>query len=197
MKISILCTQHNSNEMPSRKKSSDEAAELPKPPAWGTSHAKELLLDDIRDGIWKRGDPPRAVWLSREEFQKYKQSNFGQNFRAACDQLAAAQARAKTDAAAVVNDRKIHPRSDTTFYGYPRWDGSKASHLLVQDLNDMADGTLETMKPKALQETREEYLAFPLDVFRDHIKQIRRKQVEGEYWNEFWHQKKLRKQGLL
>jgi hypothetical protein len=180
-----------------RREEEEEEEEGPEPPAWGTSHAKELLLDDIRAGIWKRGDPPAAVRLSRPEFEAYKLKKFGPNFRAACDQLSEAQARAKADAAAIANDRQIHPRSALTVHGYPQWDGSTASLLLIQDLKDIEEGRLAIMKPKALRELRDEYLAFPLDVFRKHIHQNHRIQVEGAYWQAYWRQQKLTKQGLL
>jgi hypothetical protein len=68
---------------------------------------------------------------------------------------------------------------------------------LIQDLKDIEEGRLAIMKPKALRESRDEYLAFPLDVFRKHIHQNRRIQVEGAYWQAYWRQQKLKKQGLL
>jgi hypothetical protein len=182
--------------MPRSKKTPNAPAPAPKtkkPPAWGSSRAKEILLEDIKAGIWKRGDPPAAIWLSRDEYQIYDKSNFGNNFRAACDQLERAQARANADAAAVFNDRQIHPRSSMTSYGYPHWDLSTASQLLLQDIEY---GKLDFMTPKELRESREEFLDFPLDVFRKHIHQYRRKMVEEEYWKKYWHQQKLKKQGL-
>jgi hypothetical protein len=166
----------------------------PEPPAWGTSRAKEILLDDIRNGIWKRGDPPTSVWLSREEFQVYKQRNFGTNFRAACDQLVAAQGRAKTDADAVAHDLQLHPRPTSSLHGYPHWQNSRAEALLNVDIDG---GKLDFMTPSALRETREEYLAFPLPVFTGHIQQERRKRIEGEYWKQYHLNRKLKKQGLL
>jgi hypothetical protein len=59
----------------------------------------------------------------------------------------------------------------------------------------MAPGKHEYMKAKVLQETREEFLPFPLDVFCNHIQHERRKMVEGEWWREYCLQQKLKKKG--
>jgi hypothetical protein len=40
------------------------------------------------------------------------------------------------------------------------------------------------LKPKDLWETREEYKAFPLDVFRNHKYREERKQKEKVYWQK-------------
>jgi hypothetical protein len=51
---------------------------------------------------------------------------------------------------------------------YPLWHESDASKLLEKDLKD---GLKKEMTPLQFQQTREEYLVFPSDVFRKHIYQ--------------------------
>jgi hypothetical protein len=178
--------------MPSRTTSPKPKGKKPCP--WGSSRAKEMLLDDIKAGIWKLGDPPSAVWLSCPEFQVYKQSTFGNNFRNLCRWLDKEQARAKADAAAVANDRQLHPCPTITCRGYPFWDASPAAKLLQFDIEY---GKADLLKPAELRNTRDEYLVFPANVFAKHVEQELRKRIEGEWWKEYWLKKKLEKQGLL
>jgi predicted RNase H-like nuclease (RuvC/YqgF family) len=49
------------------------------------------------------------------------------------------------------------------------------------------------MKPKELWKSRDQYLEFPLDVFRDHIHQEKRKQREAPYWVVKRNKKGMRK----
>jgi hypothetical protein len=48
------------------------------------------------------------------------------------------------------------------------WHKSEAKNLLKKDIND---GRHKEMKPEVLHGTREEYQAFPLKTFRNHIYQ--------------------------
>ena len=70
------------------------------------------------------------------------------------------------------------PRQPNTIRGYPHWDGHPASNLLEKDVKD---GTAE-MKPSALYDTKDEHKQFPIEVFRDHIYQEKRKQREEAGW---------------
>ena len=72
-----------------------------------------------------------------------------------------------------------YPREETTERGYPFWDTHEARVLLA---NDVRKGTSDKMFPKELWESRDEYLCFPLEVFRDHNYQERRKQREEPGW---------------
>ena len=62
-----------------------------------------------------------------------------------------------------------------TFREYPLWHGNDASWLLKKDLKD---GVEKGMMLFEFQHTREEYHAFPYDIFRKHIYQDERKQRE-------------------
>ena len=73
-----------------------------------------------------------------------------------------------------------NPRLEMTVRGYPFWDTHPASKLLEKDY---ADGTVDAIvSKKALWLSRPEYLEFPLDVFRYHYYQGRRKQMAGAHW---------------
>ena len=81
---------------------------------------------------------------------------------------------------------------NSTRGNYPEWEGSDAQKLLKKD---MEDGRHETMQPMELWETRDTYLLFPLDVFRDHIyqeirtnkylKQCKADEKYGDKWKDF------------
>jgi hypothetical protein len=71
------------------------------------------------------------------------------------------------------------PRNSLTIRGYPFWDTSCACKLLTED---WLNGNVQSIKPADLWKSREEYKEFPLHIFRAHIYQEKRKQLEGPYW---------------
>jgi len=89
------------------------------------------------------------------------------------------QAKADFDSKALASDRHVHPPPAITSRGYPRWCGSEAERLLKADIDD---GNLTGIKPKDLHQSRPEYQAFPLKVFRDHIAQETRSRLGRSYW---------------
>ena len=72
----------------------------------------------------------------------------------------------QSDCEAYGHDRAIVNREIANAPGNKPWHLSNAKELLVAD---MSEGKHLTMAPKDLQATREEYMAFSLKVFRDHI----------------------------
>ena len=66
----------------------------------------------------------------------------------------------------------------------PRWNGSAAQRLLTLDFPEYTAGRKNGsgMLPKNLWQSRPEYQAFDLKVFRDHIGQIARSKTESGYW---------------
>ena len=75
---------------------------------------------------------------------------------------------------------------------YPQWQDSEAEQLLKSDL---AAGIGTSIKPEQLWNSRKEYQAFPLTVFRKHIHQELRAELETGYWlNKKEEKKKEKKQ---
>lgn len=148
------------------------------PAKWQNSDAKKLLHQDILDGRVVDTMTPKKVLGMRPEYVPYAK-NFGTNLRNLQKAIRDNQARADSDSAALAHDRRIFPPSANTFQGYPRWDGSGAQRLLREDIGA---GLTSNCEPKTLHQTRPEYQAFPLTVFRDHIYQEQRSQRERAYW---------------
>lgn len=147
---------------------------------WAKSKAKELLFQDIVAG--KAEGSNRAIYNSRPDYAATQPNfkNFSQSVSRLRKFIATHQARADEDAAALANDVLERPRALVDPRGYPRWDTSKASDLLKQDI---ADGKHDEMAPKMLWQSRDEYKkVFPLEVFRDHIHQELRAIREKAYW---------------
>ena len=86
------------------------------------------------------------------------------------------------DQLAVENDRRVNPRNLLTQHGYPFWDTHEASRLLKEDIKQ---GQTDGRSPKEIYDSpsrRDAYHKFPLEVFRQHIYQERRKQTESVVW---------------
>jgi hypothetical protein len=152
----------------------------PKPETpWKDSRAKKKLTKDILSGKVPPEWKPKQVFAMRPDLYKDYEKNFGSNLRRLQKCLKDQQDRADEDDAAVRHDLGLYPRSAAAAAnGYPRWDGSAAQHLLRQD---MKDGR-HVLKAKALRETREEYMEFPLKVLNDHIHQEKRALLGKSYW---------------
>ncbi len=98
------------------------------------------------------------------EFEKFKS-----RLNALRDQIRNEMSRAEEDEEAFLIYVKNHPKATTSAMGnYPEWEGHAAQKLLQAD---MAQGYHLTMEPKELWLSEDEYVLFPLKVFRDHIHQ--------------------------
>lgn len=149
------------------------------PVPWGKSKAKELLFQDIVAG--RADGTARAIYGSRPEYAAAQPNfnTFAGNVYRLRKWIAKHQVRADEDAAALAQDVSENPRVLMDPRGYPRWDQSEAFGLLKQDI---ADGKHDEMAPQQLQQTRDEYKDFPLEVFRNHIHQELRAIREKAYW---------------
>ena len=137
--------------------------------------AKPLLEQDIIDNRVKDHMLPAEV---REIRTEYKQcgKTFGSNYRRLQKGIRKDRSRAFLDAAAFVNDKaKYGLAADMDEY----WDGSEAQKLLAEDVKF---GLHKLMKPKSLRLSRPEYRKFELEIFRGHIYQETRRNVETNYW---------------
>jgi hypothetical protein len=88
--------------------------------------------------------------------------------------------KATVDDLALLHDRQLHPiNMENPSMPYLRWDLHPAQGLLKIDVDN---GRHELYKPMQLQQTREEYKVFPLEVFCKHIEQEKRSRRETPYW---------------
>lgn len=158
----------------------DEEYDGPDP--WEFSEAKKLLERDIVNGLVgsvATGLAPKEVYVMRPEYADYEYPKFVRwlySLRVKYEELLNLAAE---DGEALAHDLQLGLRINSK--PYPRWPGSDAERLLNQDIK--AGKHLE-MKPRELLASRPEYapwVPFP-KIFRDHIHQELRAQLERPYW---------------
>jgi hypothetical protein len=152
------------------------------PSPWRNSHAKQLLKKDIVAGCVTSSMPAEEVYAMRPKWYKgYKFQNFKTNLENLHKRMSKDQNRASEDLAACLHEMQI-PRPQAAAVAaaaYPRWQDSEAEQLLKNDI-EAGIGTL--IKPEQLWNSREEYQAFPLTVFRKHIQQELCAELATGYW---------------
>jgi hypothetical protein len=137
---------------------------------WKDSEAKQLLREDIISGVVPASMAAKDVYDMRPEYKKWSYQNFPTNLRHLRKAIGDSYERMLADCEAYGHDRALlvklragkNPRGDIP------WHKSEAKKLLKQDIDD---GKHRQMKPESLHGTREEYQAFPLTTFRNHIYQ--------------------------
>jgi hypothetical protein len=92
--------------------------------------------------------------------------------------------RAEEDLAAFLHQMRTCPRSCR----YPRWQDSEAQRLLKIDIEAVI-GTSSLLHTQQLWRSRQEYQAFPLNVFRKLLHQETQAEIEKSYW--LFHKKKV------
>lgn len=145
---------------------------------WATSEAKRLLRNSIIAGIVKRGDDVVEVHKSNPEYQKWAIANFKTNMKNLIEVIALDYKRMAEDCRGYGHDlellREYRKNNPTIQEDVTPWHKSMAKKLLEDDMNNKKH--LE-MQPIELYQTRLEYRAFPLTVFRNHIYQEKKKRA--------------------
>ena len=162
-------------------------ANLPKPPPWGTSIAKQtlkLLLESDTDREIHSMDAA-AVQMLSSFFEDYSQTNFKTNLKNLKESIRTEKAAVKSDEEFLLRDKVIVESKEMY---YPPWEKSEAKRLLRKDVQDKKH---EHIKPKQLRETRPEYMMFTGKVFGKHIYQEELSQGQRSYW---MHRKKLKQE---
>jgi hypothetical protein len=146
---------------------------------WRKSKAKQLLYEAIMDGVVpleakdEHGNMTMSIkdiYLVHQEFAFYSFEKFPNRLKALRDKIKELDSRADEDELAFKIYKKNHKPSLFSHKGYIQWQGSSAREYLLDDLDDYLKDP--NKKPKDLWLSREEYRnEFPLDAFRDKIKQ--------------------------
>jgi hypothetical protein len=150
----------------------------PKKQKWATSEAKRLLRDAIIAGTVKRGDAAEQVHKSNSEYTKWPIKNFKTNMNNLFDAIALDYKRMTEDCISYGKDLEIimEYRRHNPLPQIP-WHKSEAKTLLEKDMNNKKH---IDMKPQELYESRPEYRAFSLGVFRGHIYQQQKKELNKD-----------------
>ena len=146
-----------------------------KEPAWNKSLAKELLYQDLKNGVIPLNSKTlsvKEVVAMRPEFGGDDPTNlkkFSQRLRSARKFVADRKGRAESDRLGIEHDLAI---IQSTGYvsngGEKKWYGSEAERLLKSDVNDKKH---ETMTAKQFYESRHVYKDFTFATIRDKIRQ--------------------------
>ena len=173
----------------------------PPPPKWSKSLAK-LNLEALVEVGFDRDDDGNQLLLENilemdERFHLYP--SFASYLKKVRETVDCRQLKADRDQAAINQHLEKHPPSQTdapridisgNFVVYPKWQGSEAKNLLLQDIIFLIENDLfNDVKPKTLWLLRYEYKEYPLKVFREHIYQAIRTSKQINYNN---HRKELK-----
>jgi len=152
------------------------------PKKWGKSHARKLLYNDIKEGIVQIDGKVdnklcTKVYAMHSEYAEWNFDKFPSRIRGIQKIIKKNLERADDDQASFNKFCENNPVSQSSHYGYIQWQGSDAQKLVKRDLKNgvIASYTKEKYKyPKmAYWLTKEEfYDKFPLQVFRDKIRQV-------------------------
>ena len=139
---------------------------------WRKSKAKKVLYELLIDGIVPMEDgvmPLEDIYFLHEEFANYSFDRFGGRLKR-LQKSNELNDRAQDDLEAFENFKGNHNPSLFPHKGYAPWQGLTAQELLWDDLEAYMNDP--SKKPKDLWMSRQEYHdEFPLDAFRDKIKQ--------------------------
>ena len=138
--------------------------------------AKPILEKDYLEGRVKDTMFPRDVRMLRPQYMLVKAENFSTNLRAMKKRIGLHKNRSIQDKEAFIHDTSLYELAVNDSFN---WDGSAAQCLLMVDVKA---GMHRLLKPKALRLLRPEYQEFDLDVFRAHIYQEARSELETPYW---------------
>ena len=143
---------------------------------WRKSKAKKILYQAILDGTVPLNDKNfetmslEDIYSIDPELSLYDFKKFKSRLNRLRDKVLFLNKRADDDLAAFGNYKKNHKPSLFSHKGYIQWQGSSAQEYLWEDLDAFMNDP--NMKPKDLWMSRPEYMnEFPLDAFRDKIKQ--------------------------
>lgn len=146
---------------------------------WKNSKAKQLLRKDIlegrvpleaRDANNRSTKPLKEIYGLHPELQEYFYKNFSRRLASLRKTIKEEKVRQALDQEAFDNYIQNHPsRSLLSKQGFIQWQGSEAQQRLLEDIA----ANLHTAMSKAdLYGSRSEYYEnFPLQVFRDKLKQ--------------------------
>lgn len=144
------------------------------PDKWGKSKARQLLYDDLMDGLVPLDPKDKSmsiedIYCMRIEYAQYHFDDFEGRLDGVRKIIQDLNVRAEIDRNAFDNYVSSHEVSIFAHGGYIQWQGSDAQKLLQEDIKNKKH---LTMKKFDLWSSRVEYYKeFPLKVFRDKVAQ--------------------------
>ena len=164
----------NRKTKPAKNEAEEEEPGIP----WKNSKAKQLLYKDIMDGRVplqaKTADGKSTMSLSeiynlRPEFKEYLYTKFSSRLSSLRKTIADNNRRAELDQEAFDNYVEHTEVASFSSKGYIQWQGSDAQKLCQEDIESSFHKSMSRLD---LYGSREEYYTnFPLDAFRDKVRQ--------------------------
>jgi len=160
---------------------------------WGKSEAREYAIKQLmKKDSWMSAEiifgnfhgipwthTANDIWKEEPMFQKYNLDRFTDNLKRLHRSIQNFFELSDWDQAALNKEKLIYPVDIMLKRGYPRWNTSRAKELLEKDVNEQKHvGIL----PRELRLTRQEFKEFPLDVFRDRLYAVIRKDRSDVFW---------------
>jgi hypothetical protein len=155
-----------------KKKEQQQQSKEKKKNKWRKSKAKQILYEMLLDGTvpMENTMPLEDIYLLDEEFDNFDFDKFKGRLDRLKKKIRELDSRADEDLEAFRIYKRNHKPSLFSHKGYIQWQGSTAQELLWDDLDAYLKDP--NKKPKDLWMSRKEYHdEFPLDAFRDKIKQ--------------------------
>ena len=152
---------------------------------WISSDEKNVLRKDILSGAVLDDMPADLVYDMHDGiYDIFPFEKFKTNLRNLQKAIRLKKEDAQRDEELLRNTLQNRPNVAVQ-PPYPSWGYSEAQTLLS---NDIKSGSHLRMKPSELWSTREEYMVYPISVFRDHLYKEITKPVAKAYWD---HQREM------
>jgi hypothetical protein len=158
----------------------DSNSEKKKVVGWKGCQARKTILKllmDKKSSIHTMTN--MEIYESHLSFQEFERKYFLRNLKNLQKMAAADLVQIEKQEDDFQYERNRFPREELTAGGYPFWDSHSASLLMKEDVES---GLVLTLKPAKLRALRDEYKAFPLQIFRTRIYAEQRAQREANYW---------------
>ena len=145
---------------------------------WRNSESRSILLLDLESGVLPLDITAQEAWeiyalepvfiVEGVVFDQFKARLAGHRKQVRRD-----HAQRQHEEAALVHDRQLYPRAFVNHRAEPVFDMSEAKTFLEQDVEC---GKPQTMTMSALHHSRQAYLKFRPDIFRQRVYQEQRRQ---------------------
>ena len=103
---------------------------------WGVSEGTAKLREWCESGKVTQDMEPALVQKMHPYFQRYKPQNFANNYRRLQQSILTEQKSLAFDKEAYDHDTKLHPTSDTTSHGLPRFNKSEVERIMIEKLKE-------------------------------------------------------------
>ena len=145
---------------------------------WLDSKARKLLYQDVMNGIVplkgkddgnKSTGKLKDIYAMRSEYAEYDYKKFSGRLSSIRKTVLLSKSRSESDRISLMKHIENNPVSTASHKGYAEWQDDIAQGILLEDIESNLHITMGTAGLYCLRP--EYYEEYPLDVFRDKLKQ--------------------------